>query len=339
MIVVTGGGTGGHLKVAKAIIDELYSRGIFVIFIGSSNGADKAWFEKEKHISKAFFLETQGVVNKGILGKIKSLWNIVKATDTCYDIFVDNNIKKVISVGGYSAAPASFATLFCSAKLYIHEQNSVMGKLNKITSKFARFVYSSYDPNSPIKDYPVANEFFEEARIRQKVKTIIFLGGSQGARAINDYALSIAQKLKQMGIHIIHQAGKNDIARVQEQYEKMGIEVDVFGFSTSLIEKMSQADFAVSRAGASTLWELCANALPTLFVPYPYAASDHQYHNAKFLEQKNLGYVCRQENLQDFDLFGIIQNDQLIHSLSKGLVDTVMIDGVKLLVTHILEDQ
>lgn len=339
MIVVTGGGTGGHLKVAKAIIDELYSRGFFVIFIGSSNGADKAWFENDKHIAKAFFLETQGVVNKGAWGKIKSLWNIIKATDTCYDIFVDNNIKKVISVGGYSAAPASFATLFCGAKLYIHEQNSVMGKLNKITSKFARFVYSSYDPNSPIKDYPVANEFFEEARIRQKVKTIIFLGGSQGARAINDYALSIAAKLKQMGIHIIHQAGKNDIDRVKEQYEKMGIEVDVFGFSTNLIEKMSQADFAVSRAGASTLWELCANALPTLFVPYPYAASDHQYHNAKFLEQKNLGYVCRQENLQDFDLFGIIQNDQLIHSLSKGLVDTVMIDGVKLLVTHILEDQ
>ncbi len=338
MIVVTGGGTGGHLKVAKALIDELYAQGKFVVFIGSTNGADQDWFANEKHLKKAFFLETKGVVNQGLLGKIKSLWNIIKATDTCYNILVDNDIEKVISVGGYSAAPASFATLFCSAKLYIHEQNSVMGRLNKITSKFARFVYSSYDQNSPVKDYPVAQEFFDEGRVRDKVQTIIFLGGSQGALAINDYALSVAQKLQEKGIKIIHQAGRNDEQRVKEAYKKLGVQADVFGFTTDLIGKMSQADFAVSRSGASTLWELCANSLPTLFVPYPYAAGDHQYHNAKFLADDGLGFVCRQNDLKDFDLFNIIEDDEKIHTISKGLVRTIGLDGVKLLVDHILED-
>ncbi len=338
MIVVTGGGTGGHLKVAKAIIDELHNRGEAVIFIGSSNGADKAWFEHDTTLRFKFFLETKGVVNQGAIGKLKSLWLIIKGINKSLDIFDQYNVTKVISVGGYSAAAASFATIFSSAKLYIHEQNSVMGRLNKITSKFASRVYSSYDPNSRVKDYPVSKEFFDEARIRTKVKTVIFLGGSQGALAINNYALKIAPKLNELGINIIHQAGKNDYERVKAEYQKLDIEVDVFDFTTELIKKMAKADFAVSRSGASTLWELCATGLPALFVPYPYAAADHQYYNAKFLQDKKLGYVCRQDQLDDFDIFSIIKDDEHIVKLSKGLVDVIMINGVELLVTDILED-
>jgi UDP-N-acetylglucosamine--N-acetylmuramyl-(pentapeptide) pyrophosphoryl-undecaprenol N-acetylglucosamine transferase len=339
MIVVTGGGTGGHLKVAKAIIDELHNRGETVVFIGSQHGADKSWFENEKNIKYKYFLQTQGVVNQGFIGKIKSLWQIIKAINRSLDIFDNHNVKKVISVGGYSAAPASFATLFSSAKLYIHEQNSVMGKLNQITSKFASRVYSSYDKNSRVKDYPVSKEFFEEARIRTDVKNIIFLGGSQGALAINNYALKIAPKLKELGINIIHQAGKNDYDRVKKEYEKLDIEVDLFDFTTDLIKKMQKADFAVSRSGASTLWELCANGLPALFIPYPYAAGDHQYYNAKFLQDKKLGFVCSQKDLDKFDLISILNDKNYIHKLSKGLVGVIELNGVELLVDDILEDK
>jgi len=338
MIVVTGGGTGGHLKVAKAIIDELHSRGEAVIFIGSSNGADKAWFEHDTTLRFKFFLKTQGVVNQGFMGKLKSLWMIIKGINRSLDIFDQYNVTKVISVGGYSAAAASFATLFCRAKLYIHEQNSVMGRLNKITSKFAARVYSSYDPNSRVKDYPVSQEFFDEARIRTKVKTIIFLGGSQGAVAINDYALKIAPKLKQFGMNIIHQAGKSDYERVKKEYEKLGIEADIFDFTPNIVKKMAKADFAVSRSGASTLWELCATGLPALFIPYPYAAADHQYYNAKFLQDKKLGYVCRQKDLDKFDIFSIVNDDNHINELSKGLVKVIRINGLEFLVTDILED-
>lgn len=334
-VVITGGGTGGHLKVAKAFIDE-FNKEEFTkpFFIGSTNGQDRAWFEDYSKIKKAYFLDTKGVVNKGFIGKIKSLYNILKATNHCLGLFDELDVKTVVSVGGFSAAPATFAAILKpGCKLYIHEQNSVMGKLNSITSKFATAVFSSYDENSVIKDYPVSKEFFDEARVREKVKTVIFLGGSQGAVAINNFALKVASKLKERGIEIIHQTGKNDFSRVKLEYMKMGIKVDVFDFSENIIEKMAKADFAVSRSGASTLWELTANAIPTLFVPYPYAAQDHQFGNAKFLKDKNLCFLVRENDLSEEILLTALNSD--ITTISKSLVGLTSSDAVKKIIEYI----
>lgn len=335
-VVITGGGTGGHLKVADSFISEYNKRGIKPIFIGSVNGQDKAWFEGDRRLKKAIFLDTKGVVNKKGLGKIASLFQIFKAMNKCFDIYSKNNVKTVISVGGFSAAPATFASIFSfGTKLYIHEQNSVMGKLNELTSKFATEVFCSFDEKSLIKDYPVSEEFFDNARIRDDLKTIIFLGGSQGAHAINNFALKIAPRLKSLGLNIIHQTGSSDIERVSKEYKKMNINVDVFAFNKELSKKMNEADFAISRAGASTLWELSANSLPTLFIPYPYAAKDHQYTNAKFLEEQNLCYISREKELSEELLIDILKKDN--YSMSKRLVSSIKCDAVESIVDLILD--
>lgn len=336
-VVITGGGTGGHLKVAKAFIDEFYKRGTPAIFIGSTSGQDRAWFENEKKLKKAIFLDTKGVVNKNLLGKIGSLFKIGKEVNHCLDIFDTADVQTVISVGGFSAAPATFAAILSyGCKLYIHEQNSKMGKLNEITSKFATEVFSSYLEKSKVKDYPVSSEFFDNARMREKIETIIFLGGSQGAVAINNFALSVAKKLNDLGIKIIHQTGKNDFQRVKQEYERLEIDADVFDFTSDIAKKMSEADFAISRSGASTLWELTANALPCLFVPYPYAAKDHQYYNAKFLKDKKLCFVCREKNLTPQVIDKVLTCD--VHSISKGLVDSIGCDAIETLVDIIVEN-
>lgn len=335
-VVITGGGTGGHLKVAKEFVDEFYSRGTSPIFIGSKNGQDKQWFEKDYHLKKAVFLDTKGVVNKSFFGKLSSLWNIMKETKKCMDIYDRVDVKTVISVGGFSAAPASFAAILTSGcKLYIHEQNSHMGKLNQITSKFATEVFSSYDENSPVKDYPVSEVFFDKARVRNELKTIIFLGGSQGASAINDFALQMAYNLDQLGIKIIHQTGKNDFQRVKDAYEELHLEqnIDVFDFCDDIASKMAEADFAVSRAGASTLWELTANALPTLFVPYPYAAADHQFSNAKYLKNKQMCYVSREKHL-NWDFFKKCLDSNL-EEMSKGLVELISSGATRTMVDYV----
>ncbi len=336
-IVITGGGTGGHLKVADALIEEFNKRGIKPIFIGSINGQDRSWFENDKRLKKTIFLDTKGVVNKKGLGKISSLFQIIKAMNNCFDIFDKYEVKTVISVGGFSAAPATFASILSwGCKLYIHEQNSIMGRLNELTSKFATSLFSSFDEKSPIKDYPVSEEFFDNARIRDDLKSIIFLGGSQGARAINDFAIEVAPKLNKLGLKIIHQTGGSDFIRIKEEYEKLGIKADVFDFTKELSKKMGEADFAISRAGASTLWELCANSLPTLFIPYPYAAKDHQYTNAKFIEQKGLCYISRQNELSEELLIEILKKDNF--TISKKLVNSIKCDAVASIVDIILEN-
>ena len=209
-IVVTGGGTGGHLSVAKSFIEEFHKRGYKVIFIGSTKGADKQWFQDDPKLFKTYFMDTRGVVNQNLLGKFTSLYMIFKAVIKSIKIFKQNNVSKVISVGGFSAAPASFGAIISKKDFYIHEQNSVMGRLNKLTAKRAKEVFSSYSKNSKVEDYPINEKFFEHSRIRDDIKTIIFLGGSQGASAINNFALKVASKLNDMNINIIHQTGKND---------------------------------------------------------------------------------------------------------------------------------
>jgi UDP-N-acetylglucosamine--N-acetylmuramyl-(pentapeptide) pyrophosphoryl-undecaprenol N-acetylglucosamine transferase len=333
-VIVTGGGTGGHLSVAKSLIDEFYDRGYKVIFIGSTKGADKKWFEDYEKLDTTHFFETQGVVDQNILGKFKSALLILKALLSSLKIIKKYKVKKVISVGGFSAAPASFASIIANTDFYIHEQNSVMGKLNRVTSKYATQVFSSYDKQSLIKDYPINQKFFEYSRIREDIKTIIFLGGSQGATAINDFALKIAPILKEKNINIIHQSGKNDYERVKKAYEQMQIEVELFDFSTEILNYMDKADFAISRSGASTLWELCALGMPALYVPYPYAAADHQYHNAKFLLDDDLCLLSRQNDLDEKILGQILDLD--IKDVSNRLINTIKKDGVKLIVDKIL---
>ena len=333
-VIVTGGGTGGHLSVARSFIDELYDRGYKVIFIGSQKGQDKQWFENYSKLSKTYFLDTKGVVNQNAMGKIISLFMIFKAVLKSRKIIQDNNVTKVISVGGFSAAAASFASILTKTDFYIHEQNSVVGRLNKLTSKYAKEIFSSYLESSKVKDYPINKKFFEHSRIRKEVKTVIFLGGSQGAKAINNFALEVALQLQKSGIKIIHQTGKNDFNFIQNKYKELNIDVDLFDFSTELLAKMDQSDFAVSRAGASTLWELTALGIPTFFVPYPYAAANHQYYNAKYLLENGLCFLQNEKDLDANYFLSCINND--IEIKSKKLINSIHKNAVKNIVDIII---
>jgi len=293
-ICITGGGTGGHLMIAEALVEAAVNDGHEAIFIGSISGQDRKYFEQNSTFSHVYFLQTTGVVNQRGFGKLKALWLVLRAFFASRAILKAHNIQATYSVGGFSAAPASFASLSKSIPLFIHEQNAVYGKLNSILKPFAKRFISAYDEASPIKGYPVKDIFFKNARVREEIKCVIFLGGSQGAKAINDLALSVADELQKRGIKIIHQAGERDYERVKSSYEDLGVEVELYGFTKDMPSLMQRADLAVSRSGASTLWELCANALPSFFIPFPHAASDHQYHNAKFIVDNNLGW-CQRE--------------------------------------------
>jgi len=294
LIAITGGGTGGHLKIAKVIKEELNKRGIKPIYIGSTSGADMEWFKEDKGFSEKYFFPSSGVVNKKGIKKISSLKKIILLSFKTQKILKKHNIKAVFSVGGYSAAPGAFGSILSNIPLFIHEQNAQIGTLNKILKPFSKRFFNTFLYNDP---YPVEDIFFDLARKRDKLKTIIFLGGSQGAVAINNFAIQLAPILKEKKINIIHQTGKRDFKRVKEFYKKNSIKADVFDFDKNLAKKIASADFAISRAGASTLFELAANQIPTLFIPYPYAAKDHQFYNAKFLADKNAALVVRENRL------------------------------------------
>ncbi len=328
MIAITGGGTGGHLSIAKAVCEEYNKRGIRPIYIGSQNGQDKAWFEGYPGFKKVYFLPSSGVVNKKGLNKLFSLFNIIKQSFTCKKIFASHGVDKVFSVGGYSAAPASFGALISKIPLFIHEQNAILGRLNSLLKPYAKEVFSSYENATIHTNYPVSSRFFENARKRDTLKTILFLGGSQGATYINTLAKSLAKDLAKKDIKIIHQCGKNELQNLKEFYETLDIKVDLFDFDKNLHVKMQEADFAISRSGASSLWELVASNLPTLFIPFPYAAADHQYFNAKALKDKNLAYLCRQEDVTKDMVLNTIKTAD-IEQMSSKLSYEISQNGAK----------
>ena len=335
-IIMTGGGTGGHLAIIKAVkeallwqaqepsvrqVHEAVAEPAEVIYIGSTQGQDKQWFGEDEDFAHKYFFETRGVVNQGKLGKVKSLWMMTAAMLRSIKLIRKHKAKVVFSVGGFSAAPMAFAAKLTGTPLVIHEQNAALGSLNRLLKPYATQFISSYLPESPIQAYPIKQVFFDKARIRERVETMIFLGGSQGAVAINTLALSLAPTLQERGIRIIHQAGERNITEVKAAYEALGIKAEVFGFTTRLADYMAEADFAVARAGASTLWELSATALPTLFIPYPYAASDHQYYNAQFLVEKDLAWLMREDAIEVEQVIALLDAD--FQSRSQGLMTLI----------------
>ncbi len=336
-ICITGGGTGGHLMVAEALVQAAVNDGHEVIFIGSTKGQDKKYFGEHSEFSHVYFLETTGVVNQRGLGKIKALLKVFNGFLKARKLLKQHEIQATYSVGGFSAAPASIATLSLFRPLFIHEQNAKTGRLNELLRPLAKNFISAYEENSSIKGYPVKDIYKTTARIRKELNTIIFLGGSHGAKAINDLALNLAKELQKQGVKIIHQAGENDFERVQEGYEKLGIEdVELYGFTKELPELIQKADLAVSRAGASTLWELSTNGCPAFYVPYPYAAGDHQYYNAKFIVDNNLGWCEREDETLHSKLLDIL-NELDLENKSRELIDYNQEDVAKQMIMELKE--
>jgi len=334
-ICITGGGTGGHLMIAQALAQAAVNQGHELIFIGSTKGQDRKYFQEHSDFSHVYFLETTGVVNQKGLGKFVALFKVFRGFFKARNILKKHKIQATYSVGGFSAAPASLASISKFIPFFIHEQNAVEGRLNKLLKPFAKRFISAYDNKSVIKGYPVKDVFFKTARVRESLKTIIFLGGSHGAKAINDLALSTCRELQNKEIKIIHQAGEADFERVQKEYKALHVEAEVYAFTKELDSLIAKSDLAISRAGASTLWELTANGCPALYIPYPYAAGDHQYYNAKFIVDNNLGWCEREsEELKD-KLLSIL--DVNLNSKSEALLEYSQKDVASQMIKDLVE--
>lgn len=394
MIVITGGGTGGHLAIARALAQELHKREIPAIYIGSLYGQDQMWFGQKLESSgldsslasksselfqECYFLNTSGVVNKKGFKKLASIYAQLRAMWGVRKIFARHGVQAVISVGGFSAGPASLAAIMLRKPLFIHEQNAIQGRLNSLLAPFAKAVFNSFHP--PFPPYPIKQEALQSRRIRTEFQSIIFIGGSQGAKAINDLALQAAPKLLARGIRIIHQCGERDLDRVRQAYMELDSSLlepresaeleskrldsssaqepstaprlTLFSFDKDLIKHLDKADICIARAGASSIWENAALSLPTIYIPYPYAANNHQYHNASYFTRQGLGLMITEQELRKLDsspkeslesaldlakFFALLsQLESNLAKISTALSQTITTNGAELIITDIMQ--
>ena len=336
-LIVTGGGTGGHLfpgiSLAQAMMGAYPS--CEVLFIGTERKVDRTALNSLGFTTTT--IKSQGIKGKNFLSIIKALLQQPIAFWQAVKIIRKFKPDLVFGVGGYVTGPVILASRLLGVTTCIHEQNSIPGLTNKLLGHIANKIFVSlpgsekYFPKQKtiLSGNPVRSNIIKQSRepktiSEQEPFTLLILGGSQGARRLNSLMLEAAEdslsKLNPPPI-IIHQTGGEDEDTVRMKYAELGLNARVQAFYSDMAEIYSQADLIISRAGATTLAELTVFQKPVILVPFPYAADNHQEINGRYLVEAGAGIMFRQEDLTG-EILGteikrLLDNKEILADMSK----------------------
>lgn len=293
-VMILAGGTGGHVFPGLAVASELQRQGRAVIWMGTRRGI-------EATLVPAAGIPVEWITIAGIRGRGLTNWlaapvRLVRALTQALSILIRVRPVAVLGMGGFVSGPGGVAAWLTRRPLIIHEQNSVAGTTNRLLARLAARVFEAFPNSFPdsIGAVQVGNPVraaltrLEDPLVRLATRgskarrRLLILGGSQGARSLNETvpaALALLPAADRP--EIWHQAG-GSAPQVVAAYERAGVEARVTEFIEDMAEAYSWADLAVCRAGALTLAELAAVGLGAILVPYPHAIDDHQHKNAEY---------------------------------------------------------
>ncbi len=309
-VVITGGGTGGHLFAALAFAEFLQSNGYRPVIIGSSFGIEKDILPK--YPFDFFLIDSKGIAGKRFLDKLKGTALMVKAFFYARSLLRRINPIFSIGFGGYVSFPVMLASVNYGCRTAILEQNSIPGKSNRILSHLCDITFVNFDitkkylKNGIVVGNPTRIRFDNCARKFKEKLTIGVMGGSRGARSINDAMIELSRY--PIDLRVIHQTGYHDIERVRKAYAENQKDWEVHAFIYDMENFYKEIDFIVCRAGASSLSEIACAALGSILIPYPYAIYNHQYFNAKYFLDNGAAYLIEDRNLTGKKLFSIISS-------------------------------
>ncbi len=313
-VILAGGGTGGHVIPALAIARELQvNHAADCCFIGTSRG-----IETRLVPAAGFPLELiqVGALNQVSLAtRVKTLLGLPLAVLGSLRIVRRFRPDVMIGVGGYASGPALLAAALSRVPTVAFEPNVVPGFANRRVAPFvsAAAVHfeetKKYFRNCHVTGVPVRAEFFAlPPRELATPPTLLVFGGSQGARAINQALCGAMPALRVSipGVQVLHQTGERDYDATIAAYEKLGAPVEVFKFMDNMPAMFARADLIVSRAGASTVAEIAAAGKPSIFVPFPKAADDHQRRNAEAMQAAGAAVMLEERDLSTARLAAIV---------------------------------
>jgi UDP-N-acetylglucosamine--N-acetylmuramyl-(pentapeptide) pyrophosphoryl-undecaprenol N-acetylglucosamine transferase len=313
--ILAGGGTGGHVIPAIAIAQELQKDyGAEVLFIGTTRGIENRLVPAAGFPLK---LIEVGALNKvSFRTRLKTSVDLPRAVLHSRRILSEFRPDVVIGVGGYASGPAMLAAILKRIPTLAFEPNYVPGFANR---RVARFVSAAavhfeetakYFRNAKVTGVPVRQAFFEIAAKAPEISKPVLLvfGGSQGAHAINQVVIDAASALQARvpGIQIVHQTGERDYNDAQAAYASSGGSAEAHRFIDDMPSFFAKADLILCRSGASTIAELTAAGKPSVLVPFPRAADDHQKRNAEALERAGAAVMLEESKLTGDSLLGTV---------------------------------
>lgn len=309
-VIISGGGTGGHLFPGIATGKEIRKRehDPAILFI---TGRRKIEMDI---ISQAGFelrsIDIEGLMGKGFSRMPTALLKVIKGSIQSLAIIRYFKPQLVVGFGGYTSGPVCLMAWIFGIPTAIHEQNSFPGFTNRLLALLVKRIFISFSETESylkrekcfLTGNPVREEILE-ARQQTKKKNrkfvVLVMGGSQGANAINKAVLSAVKELRKEGLKpfIIHQTGMEDFTCVADEYKLLGHNAEVTAFIEDMASAYSRADLAICRAGATTIAELTALGKPSILIPYPYAINKHQDANARHLVNKGGAVMIQEEDL------------------------------------------
>ena len=312
-IVLTGGGTAGHCTPNLALIEQLYKHFDKIYYIGSQGGIEEN-LVKEKNIPY-FSIPCVKLVRNNVTKNLSLPFKFISSIKSAKKILKDLKPNVVFSKGGYVGLPVTISASQLNIPVIVHESDLTLGLSNKIASKFALKTLTSFEStanavkNGLYVGSPIKKQLFEVSKstalrhfnFKTDKPVLLITGGSLGAKKINETAIKILPKLLK-DFYVLHLVGKGNLSSFSHPDYR---QIEFYDMKYCY----NACDFAISRAGANTAFELIALNIPTLFIPLPKGNSrGDQVDNAKYFASKNLALLLEQENLNETTLLTEIRN-------------------------------
>ncbi len=324
-VVIAGGGTGGHLYPGLALAEELKKRDprTEIVFMGTGHGIEARVVPREGYTIK--FIPAEGFVGVSLFKKGRSLYRFLQALKESYGYLREIRPEIVIGSGGYASLAPLVMAWMLSIPTMLLEQNTVAGRANRLLGYIVKSICITYQDSMAyfprekvhLTGNPVRERILKGSKssglrlfsLGDGLFTIFIFGGSAGAESVNRAMIDALQYLLDLreDIQFLHQTGEKDFETVRDAYRSYGYTGMVTPFIYQMPEAYAVADLVVSRSGATTLAEICVTGKPSILLPYPYAAANHQEVNAGKLERLGAAVMVRNVELNGKRLSGEIR--------------------------------
>ncbi|MDY6905293.1 MAG: undecaprenyldiphospho-muramoylpentapeptide beta-N-acetylglucosaminyltransferase [Thermodesulfobacteriota bacterium] len=316
-VIITGGGTGGHLFPGIAIAQCFREQwpDVRVLFVSAGTP-----IEKQIIPSLGFDFEriaSEGIKGRSLTSRIRAMAKLMLGVGTAVRILMKFKPAIVVGMGGYSSAPMVLCAWIFGIRIVLHEQNAQPGITNRMLARFADCVFVSYEgakdrlyarkirtTGNPLRREIInaIDEAWQVGKERDQKNDgrfrVFVIGGSQGAHSLNKTVIDAAAKVSIKGtLSVVHQTGRTDEAMVRQAYERTGIDATVKPFFDDMAVQYRDADLIICRAGATTVAEIACVGKPAVFVPFPHAADNHQAYNARELVEAGAAEMIAEADL------------------------------------------
>lgn len=335
-VIISAGGTGGHIYPALAIINKIKEKepNSEFLYIGTHNRMEKDIIPSMNIPYRS--IEIYGLNRKNLFKNVKTLKCFIKARKECREIIKDYEPDVVIGVGGYVTTPVIKEAKKLGYKTFIHEQNSIPGKANLYLEKYTDVIGVSFESSmkyfddkktvftgNPCSENSIKIESAtkKELGLSRDKKLVLFVMGSLGSSKMNDFLISIMNDFKDKNYEVLFVTGKSSYDEISKK--KFPTNIKVVPYIDNITRVMKITDLMVSRAGASTLSEIIALNVPSILIPSPYVTNNHQYKNALDLKERDACILIQEKGISadvlinEIDL--IINDSHKIEEMKKNL--------------------